>query len=126
LNEDSTLRGFPCSLVAKSFISEPATCRRAPSSALDEFSREVARDREALSPTVGATLEVQLRRFYLHLDNGNKGAAALAAKRAASPWRSLVLETWRADVTNFDGNPIDITRARSRRRKGSPTRVYLR
>ncbi len=93
--------------------------------ALDKSIQVVARDREALSPIVGATLEVQLRRFYQHLDNGDKRAAALAAKRAASLWRALVLETWRADVTDFDGNQIDIRPARSRRRVEPPTRRYL-
>ncbi len=92
--------------------------------ALDKSIRIVLRDREALQTIIGAKLEVELRRLYRHLDVGDKRAAALAAKRAASLWRALVLETWRADVTDFHGKKIDVRPAKSRRRIGPPTRVY--
>jgi hypothetical protein len=91
---------------------------------LDKFVRIVLRDREALQTIIGAKLEVELRRLYRHLDVGDKRAAALAAKRAASLWRVLVLETWRADITNFEDNKINVRPAMSNRRVGPPTRHH--
>ena len=95
---------------------------------LDKFIRVALRTTADIETIVKAKIEVEIRRFYRHIDNGDKKAAELSGTRTASLWYGLIHEKRAALVTDLDGNVLDITGSRAkknqrRRQRGQTSRT---
>ncbi len=95
---------------------------------LDKFIRVAVRTTDDIETIVKAKIEIEVRRFYRHIDNGDKKAAELSGTRTASLWYGLIHETRAALVTDLDGNVQDITSSRAkknqrRRQRGQTSRT---
>jgi hypothetical protein len=76
---------------------------------LDKLIRISVRSESDIDNIVRGKIGVEIRRFYRHLDSGNRTEAKKAAAKAASLWRGLIHETSRSFTTNLDGIPLDIS-----------------
>jgi hypothetical protein len=75
---------------------------------LDKLIRISVRSESDIDNIVRGKIGVEIRRFYRHLDSGNRTEAKKAAAKAASLWRGLIHEISRSFTTNLDGIPLDI------------------
>ena len=76
---------------------------------LDKFIRVSVRSKSDIENIVQATIEVEIRKFYRHLDSGNRNEAKKAAAKAASLWRGLIHDTLHSFTTTLDGTPLDVS-----------------
>jgi len=82
---------------------------------LDKFIRFHIRRAADIDDIVLAKIGVEIRRFYRHIDNGDKKAAELSGTRTASLWYGLIHETRAALITDLDGNILDISGSRAKK-----------
>ena len=76
---------------------------------LDKFIRVSVRSKSDIENIVQATIEVEIRKFYRHLDSGNRNEAKKAAAKAASLWRGLIHDPRHSLTTTLDGIPLDVS-----------------
>jgi len=76
---------------------------------LDKFIRISVRSASVIENIVQANIEVEIRKFYRHLDSGNRNEAKKAAAKAASLWRGLIHDTRPGLTTTLDGIPLDVS-----------------
>jgi hypothetical protein len=98
---------------------------------LDKFIRVALRATADIDSIVKAKIEVELRRFYRHIDTGDKKAAKLVGAKAASLWNGLIHDPRAALVSDLDGLHLDIVgsaaaKARRRREQGQILRTRSR
>jgi hypothetical protein len=76
---------------------------------LDKFIRVSVRSKSDIENIVQATITVEIRKFYRHLESGNRNEAKKAAGKAASLWRGLIHDTRHSLTTTLDGIPLDVS-----------------
>lgn len=76
---------------------------------LDKFIRISVRDASVIDNIVQASIELEIKKFYRHLREGNRNEAKKAAAKAASLWRGLIHDTRHSFTTTLDGIPLDVS-----------------
>jgi len=82
---------------------------------LDKFIRVGLRTTEDINAIARAKIDVEIRRFYRHIDNGDKKAARLAGAKATSLWNGIVHDTRAVLAVDLDGVSLDISGSRARK-----------
>ena len=98
---------------------------------LDKFIRVAVRTTDDIKTIAKAKIEVELRRFYRQIDNGDKKAAKLSGTRAASMWNGLINDPRVGLIVDLNGTLLDVTgsktaRAQRRHERGQSVRTRTR